>query len=137
VEAVEKVAEKLRKVKPGLVETLTGTMRGKERDALVVRPVFQRFLRNVGQDGETVYLICTSAGEVGVNKPDRRIFDHLVKQFDIEPEGTLFIDDSPANIAAAGGLGFRVLQFTDAEALRHELVELGLLSDAQPAATCS
>ena len=41
------------------------------------------------------------SGEVGVNKPDRRIFDHLVEQFDIEPEGTLFIDDSPANIDAA------------------------------------
>src|SRR5262249_7660460 len=74
VEAVEKVAEKLRRVKPGLVETLTGTMRGKERDALVEKPVFQRFLRNVGQDGETVYLICTSAGEVGVNISA----DHLV-----------------------------------------------------------
>jgi 2-haloacid dehalogenase len=67
------------------------------------------------------------SGEIGVNKPDRRIFDHLVEQFDIEPEASIFIDDSPANIDAAGGLGFRVIQFTDATALRLELVRLGLL----------
>ena len=67
------------------------------------------------------------SGEIGVNKPDRRIFDHLVEQFDIEPEASIFIDDSPANIDAARGLGFRVIQFTDATALRLELVRLRLL----------
>ena len=77
------------------------------------------------------------SGEVGVNKPDRRIFDHLVEQFDIEPERTVFIDDSPANIDAARGLGFWVIQFTDAAALRRELVGLGLLSDAWAAAQSS
>jgi 2-haloacid dehalogenase len=69
------------------------------------------------------------SGEVGVNKPDRRIFEHLLEQFDIEPEPTLFIDDSPANIDAARGFGFRVIHFTDAAALRRELVRLGLLPD--------
>jgi 2-haloacid dehalogenase len=77
------------------------------------------------------------SGEVGVNKPDRRIFDHLVEQFDIEPERTVFIDDSPANIDAARRLGFWVIQFTDAAALRLELVGLGLLSDARAAAPSS
>ena len=77
------------------------------------------------------------SGEVGVNKPDRRIFDHLVEQFDIEPERTVFIDDSPANIDAARGLGFRVIQFTDAPALRLELVRLGLLADARAVAPSS
>jgi 2-haloacid dehalogenase len=69
------------------------------------------------------------SGEVGVNKPDRRIFEHLAAQFRIEPAATLFIDDSSANIEAAEALGFRVIQFTDAEALRLELVRLDLLRD--------
>ena len=77
------------------------------------------------------------SGEVGVNKPERRIFDYLVEQFDIEPEGTLFIDDSPTNIDAARALGFRVIQFTAATALRVELVGLGLLPEAQVAAGSS
>ena len=52
------------------VVTLTGTMRGRERDELVARPVFQRFLPNgkkEGGDDGTVWLVATSAGEVGVN----------------------------------------------------------------------
>jgi 2-haloacid dehalogenase len=77
------------------------------------------------------------SGEVGVNKPERRIFDYLVEQFDIEPEATLFIDDSPTNIDAARALGFRVIQFTAAAALRVELVGLGLLPEAEVAAVSS
>ena len=72
------------------------------------------------------------SGEVGVNKPDPRIFAHLVERFEIEPAATLFIDDSPANIDAARALGFRAIQFTDAAELRRELVGLGLLPDVRP-----
>lgn len=68
VEAVEKVAEKLRKgTREGRVETLTGTLRGKERDELVKKTVFRRFLPWAEAGGESIYLVCTSAGEVGVN----------------------------------------------------------------------
>ena len=49
-------------------------MRGKERDELVTRePVFQRFLAakdrvpGVGVTPGTVFLVATSAGEVGIN----------------------------------------------------------------------
>ena len=48
------------------VVTLTGTMRGKERDELVDKPEFRRFLKGANP-GETVYLVCTSAGEVGID----------------------------------------------------------------------
>jgi CRISPR-associated endonuclease/helicase Cas3 len=73
VETVEKIADRLRKAKQP-VDTLTGTMRGQERDDLVRKPVFQRFLPNAHEANETVYLVCTSAGEVGVNISA----DHLV-----------------------------------------------------------
>ena len=62
-----------------------------------------------------------------MNKPDRRIFEHLATRFDIEPDAALFIDDSAANVDAATALGFCVIQFTDATALRLDLVRLGLL----------
>jgi CRISPR-associated endonuclease/helicase Cas3 len=70
LEAVEKVAAQLQKAKLQ-VQLLTGTMRGLERDALAKDdPIFARFVR--GADGPsiargTVYLLCTSAGEVGVD----------------------------------------------------------------------
>lgn len=71
VEDVLKIADKLPKDR---VVTLTGTMRGKERDGLVGHPIFKRFLPGGQSDDPTTYLVCTSAGEVGVNISA----DHLV-----------------------------------------------------------
>jgi 2-haloacid dehalogenase len=73
------------------------------------------------------------SGDVGVNKPDRRIFEHLIEEFGIEPAAALFIDDSSANVEAAKALGFGTVQFTDAGALRRELVRLGLLPEIRAA----
>jgi CRISPR-associated endonuclease/helicase Cas3 len=73
VEDVMKVHDKLAKENLA-VETLTGTRRGKERDELVDKPTFRRFLPKALSGSETVYLVCTSAGEVGVNISA----DHLV-----------------------------------------------------------
>ena len=72
------------------------------------------------------------SGDVGVNKPDRRIFEHLAQRLGIEPEESVFVDDSPANIDAATDLGFFAIRFTDARALRLALVRLGLLPDVRP-----
>jgi 2-haloacid dehalogenase len=66
------------------------------------------------------------SGEVGVAKPDRRIFEHLIERFGIEPAETLFIDDSSANVDTAAALGFDAILFTDAAALRLELTRRGL-----------
>lgn len=72
------VSEKLKEYHP---QRLTGTLRGKERDELARKdPIFARFLppqnraAGVKQAEGTVYLLCTSAGEVGVNISA----DHLV-----------------------------------------------------------
>ena len=72
------------------------------------------------------------SGEVGMNKPDRRIFEHLAEQFGIEPTDALFIDDSLANVDAAIAVGFRAIQFSDAAALRLDLARLGLLPEVPP-----
>ncbi|MEQ1903861.1 MAG: type I-U CRISPR-associated helicase/endonuclease Cas3 [Pirellulaceae bacterium] len=58
------------------IRTLTGTMRGKERDELAEDKTFARFLPAPPDDATTgmVYLVCTSAGEVGVNISA----DHLI-----------------------------------------------------------
>jgi 2-haloacid dehalogenase len=67
------------------------------------------------------------SGEVGVAKPDPEIFDELCRRFDLRPESTVFIDDRAVNVDAARALGFTAHHFSTAEALRAELVRLGLL----------
>jgi CRISPR-associated endonuclease/helicase Cas3 len=73
VKAATKIKDELTNQKYH-VATLTGTMRGKERDELVTGdPVFQRFLPDkdrapgIEPTADTVFLVATSAGEVGVN----------------------------------------------------------------------
>jgi CRISPR-associated endonuclease/helicase Cas3 len=82
LEQVEKVAEELRKAKLA-TQTLTGTLRGLERDTLAGESdIFARFMpKSTGSPKTTVlprtgtvYLVCTSAGEVGIDISA----DHLV-----------------------------------------------------------
>ena len=49
------------------VQVLTGTMRGLERDEMVKKTIFKRYLLTAPSDGRTVFLVCTSAGEVGID----------------------------------------------------------------------
>jgi CRISPR-associated endonuclease/helicase Cas3 len=90
VEGVRRVVEGLRKNKipENCIGQLTGTIRGKERDELVKTPLFKRFLPEPEYDtASTVYLVCTSAGEVGVNISaddlvcDLSPFDSMAQRF--------------------------------------------------------
>ena len=73
VKNAEKVArnltERIGPDGPGRVALLTGTLRGKERAELAEGAVWRRFDpgRERGSDGPSVYLVTTSAGEVGVD----------------------------------------------------------------------
>lgn len=70
----------------------------------------------------------TLSGEVGANKPDRRIFQALLRQAARPAEECLLIDDATANIAAAQALGFQTIQFESSDQLAHELHRRGFLS---------
>ena len=72
---------------------------------------------------ETIVL----SGEVGLIKPDPRIFQLLLERTGRRAGDCLLIDDAPANIAAAA-LGFQTIRFESPEQLRQELVQRGLLS---------
>ena len=52
---------------------------------------------------------CYTSYEVGIMKPDAGIFLHMLSDAGLRPEETLFLDDSPANIAAAEALGIQTL----------------------------
>jgi CRISPR-associated endonuclease/helicase Cas3 len=76
-----RVTDKKDGVSSDRVQQLTGTMRGYERDQLVKsNPVFARFMPSSDRADSvtpaegTVFLVCTSAGEVGVNLSA----DHMV-----------------------------------------------------------
>ncbi len=62
------------------------------------------------------------SGEVGITKPDPRIFHLFLEQTGLPAGRLLFIDDSQANIAAARSLGWDAVPFTSARELERELI---------------
>jgi 2-haloacid dehalogenase len=73
-----------------------------------------------GFDGRVI-----SAHE-GVIKPEPAIYRLCIDRFGLDPAVTLFIDDRPENTEAAEALGFQTHTYTCPEALRAELVRLGV-----------
>jgi 2-haloacid dehalogenase len=70
------------------------------------------------------------SGFEGVVKPEPEIFERLLERFDLTPETTLFVDDSPRNVDAARELGIQAVEFSTAAELRRLLSEAGLLRAA-------
>lgn len=68
----------------------------------------------------------TVSAEVGLLKPDRRIYETHVRSYDLEPGLTLFIDDSPANVEGARAAGWHSVHFKDPVALLGDLEAYGI-----------
>ncbi|PRD45981.1 2-haloalkanoic acid dehalogenase [Phyllobacterium phragmitis] len=68
----------------------------------------------------------TVSGDIGLLKPDKAIYDHHAKAFDLEPSATLFIDDTAANVEGAVAAGWQAVQFTGPETLKADLRQAGI-----------
>jgi putative hydrolase of the HAD superfamily len=55
--------------------------------------------------------------EVGLSKPDPRIYRHCLARLGLEPPQALFVDDRADNIEGAARIGLRTLQFDGPDAL--------------------
>ena len=69
------------------------------------------------------------SGEVGLIKPDPEIFDLLTERTGLDPQTSVFIDDSIANVLTARHLGFEGVLFEGAGGLREDLSRLGVLGN--------
>ena len=67
------------------------------------------------------------SGQVRLRKPDAAIYRYALETFGLRGEEAVFVDDLPENVDAARELGLHGIRFTDAGALREELMQLGLL----------
>jgi 2-haloacid dehalogenase/putative hydrolase of the HAD superfamily len=67
------------------------------------------------------------SGEVGLMKPDPRIFALTAERTGLAPSELLLVDDSAVNIAAAAACGYDVHRFDDPAALAPALAARGLL----------
>jgi glucose-1-phosphatase len=65
--------------------------------------------------------------EVGLLKPDRAIYELMLRQCGLEAGRTLFIDDLRANVEGALAVGMRAISFEDAAQVRQELTKHGVM----------
>ncbi|MGB3500426.1 MAG: HAD family phosphatase [Mesorhizobium sp.] len=69
----------------------------------------------------------TVSGDIGLIKPDLRIYQRHAADFGLDPAATLFIDDAPANVAGAIEAGWQAVLFEGAPKLRRDLAERGVV----------
>lgn len=65
--------------------------------------------------------------EIGHLKPSEVIYHHLLNQYALQPEETLFIDDLQANVMGARKVGIKAIQFRDIDQCLIELKLLGII----------
>ena len=67
------------------------------------------------------------SGEIGLAKPDPRIFELTIDRCKLVPSRTVFIDDSLKNVQAGRNAGLHALHFRGPDQLRADLNKMGLL----------
>lgn len=64
------------------------------------------------------------SAEVGLMKPDPRIYHLALEEIGAQAEESVFIDDMPVNVEAARAVGMAGIHFTQPEAVLEELKQL-------------
>jgi epoxide hydrolase-like predicted phosphatase len=65
--------------------------------------------------------------EVGLRKPDARVYELTLRKLGIAPEQTFFTDDKEENLRAATELGIIAILFENPSQLKRDLRNLGLV----------
>jgi len=71
-----------------------------------------------------VFDVLAISAEVGLAKPDARIFQLVLERLAMLPEETVFVDDFKHNVEAAQALGIHTVHFRSSEQAREELEQL-------------
>ncbi|GJM30931.1 MAG: hydrolase [Cyclobacteriaceae bacterium] len=67
------------------------------------------------------------SGDEKLIKPDHRIYQVLFERYRINPENSVFIDDSEKNVEASRELGMTGIHFVNPESLKLQLTEVGVI----------
>jgi len=72
----------------------------------------------------SLFDVVVISGEVGMRKPEERIFRHAVDLLGLAPEECVFIDDLEVNVTAAEGVGMTGVLHSDPDATLARLGEI-------------
>ncbi len=66
------------------------------------------------------------SADIGLLKPDYRIYHRFCRDVDMKPEELIFVDDSAVNVAAAKAVGYQVFHMPHADAAECEAFRAAL-----------
>jgi putative hydrolase of the HAD superfamily len=67
------------------------------------------------------------SADLGILKPDPRIYIHLLKKHGLNASESVFIDDLEINVEGAINVGMKAFQFTDSASSKKQLMDLLLI----------
>jgi epoxide hydrolase-like predicted phosphatase len=76
---------------------------------------------------EDYFEVIINSADVGVVKPDPRIYQAALEALKVKPVECIFIDDSSENVVGAEKLGIKGIVFQNAVQLEKELINQGLI----------
>lgn len=105
----------------GLVDTLRG-LRGRYKTGIISNALSntRAAIADKWHLLDAFDVIITSA-EVGVMKPDPRIFHIALQSLGMQPSEAVFVDDSAQNVEGARAVGMLAIQFRSPQQVRLEL----------------
>jgi HAD superfamily hydrolase (TIGR01509 family) len=87
--------------------------------------IHERFQRHSPDPFSRLFERMYFSHHLGMRKPDRAVFQHLIDQNGLDPDRTLFIDDSKQHIEGAGETGIRAVHLSEPHTLETLLESLG------------
>jgi glucose-1-phosphatase len=76
---------------------------------------------------EEMFDVCFLSHRLGLIKPDREVFDHVIGALDLPAERIVFFDDNDANIQQARAIGVNAIRVRGVQETAEALVRLGAL----------
>ncbi len=91
-----------------VVDRIRDLRRAGYRTGLITNNDRHRFLAEAPDVPlDELFDVVVFSSDLGVGKPDARIFRHALAQLGVEAEAAIFLDDTPRNVDAALGLGMQ------------------------------
>ena len=70
--------------------------------------------------------VCVMSSEIGMSKPDTKIFEYFFSKLGVSPREAIFIDDFEKSLSTAAEIGYHPIFFSSHSALIRELTSLGV-----------
>jgi len=65
--------------------------------------------------------------KIGFAKPNKRIFEYVIRKIPFKKNEIIFIDDKPSNVKVATTLGINAIQYSNVKKLHNDLCKIGVL----------